>query len=506
MSTTSYSLMPPLCPSPNHVEASDSAEPTPVSCANTCQYWAFLLCWQGPSSARTSFDGAGRRLGTGVSSLAEHRKRDGLANRVTASSDEALLCLCSPVAVRLQLLASGQDSRALLLDLGRCTADEAVLCMQHLLGRLASDGLRGRIGISSTGTMAQIAQITQSSTPVAVEGSSLAVLDDENRSTCLSRLPLGRLLELYPRGFITTETIDRLHRYGLRTLAQVCQLAASQPNLMLRQFGPRVGPFLVDLATTHEVGHFTPWPVPPRVRARLRFASAADPDRVLGALPAFCAQAAGRLAADHRATGRLRLVLHYASGERQSDSWSLRQATDQSRVLEQEIRRRLLAWFACALHRQMRVVDTIGSPKGSPGRGDSAEGAAAGSDVGEELDHISVDELHLHLEALQPVVPEQGVVWLGPDPARDHAHKRAAIQEVAQVLTDRYPHGSGASLVRLSCTQSEAIFPAERYSIHPVASAASVSPAQARSHLAARLQRAYGQGDTATEAQNGSGN
>ena len=89
-----------------------------------------------------------------------------------------------------------------------------------------------------------------------------------------------------------------------------------------------------------------------------------------------------------------------------------------------------------------------------------------------------MDELHLHLEALQPAVPEQGSVWPWSDSARDRAYKRAAIQEVAQVLTNRYPPGSGAPLVRLSRTQSEAIFAAERYSFYSVASTAGQSAGQ----------------------------
>ena len=194
---------------------------------------------------------------------------------------------------------------AALLDLGPCQGSEAQMVCEPLMDWLTARQLIARIGIGPTQTIAQLAA------RMAAPGVIRAVAP-EDAPGFLQRLAVEALVGLAVEG-VTPELVARLRRYGLRTLGQVTQLHARDPQALRRQFGA-AGGRLAALAQGKDLYPLHVTPAPARVAVRLRFSSGATADQALVALPQLAARLAQRLEASGQRGQALRLAVTWESG------------------------------------------------------------------------------------------------------------------------------------------------------------------------------------------------
>lgn len=225
-----------------------------------------------------------------------------------ALTRERLLSLCRATSERVEPAQMGHTWGA-LLDLGRCSADEAHAVCADLAARLMRADFAARIGMGPTLTLARLAALicAPSATPDAISLVSPAV-----RATFLQALPVDLLAQLEP-AVITPEVVTRLRHYGLRTLGQLARLGERDPQTLRRQFG-RAGATLAVLACGDDPRALHVTPAPEYIVVRRRFASAATADQAFAALPGLVARLVRRLDARSKQGRALRLHIVWDSG------------------------------------------------------------------------------------------------------------------------------------------------------------------------------------------------
>lgn len=318
-----------------------------------------------------------------------------------------------------------------LLDLGPCSPDDAQAAVEALRQRLARLGMRVRAGIAPGLILAQLAAL------MATPERPLLTLTPGAVPAFLRRVPvtaLPRLAAPGPDG-VTPEIVERLERYGLRTLGDLARL--SEPALR-RQFGA-VGGFLAAVAAGRDVRPLQPTPAPVEWRTRLRLGSGVAPERILAALVPFSEWVAARLRREGRQTRRLRVRLRWECGCARSAQLSLRQHTRDAALLAQELRR-LVAPLLLA----------------------HGAGATAGAAHTQALDGFWIA-----LGDLAPVVPCQATFW------RTHEQRLTAARQVADTLARR--HGRPLVL-HAEPAQPAAVFDEERRQLVALSAAASTHP------------------------------
>lgn len=321
-----------------------------------------------------------------------------------------------------------------LLDLGTCTAAEALGAVQSLLAHLAVCDMPARAGIAPSGCLAKLALLRA---PASV---AVRLVSPDEAPALLHTTPVALLPRLRVAGVageISPAVVERLQSYGLRTLGQVGRLGELA---LRRQFGARIGAVLAALATGHDPRPLSPTPPPASLRVRLRVpAGALESEQV----PAVLAHFAGQVARHLRELGRhartLQLVICWETGARQQAAHTFQQPTSDPVLLLDALRRLLV-------------------PRLAP--------------------HDAITSLHLTLLDFAPVTPEQATFW------RTHAQRRAALEAVAGTLTRR--HGKPL-LLAPRLTEPDAVFPEERYALtHGLSDLAladtEAAPARADSH------------------------
>lgn len=320
-----------------------------------------------------------------------------------------------------------------VLDLGRCTEAEAVTALHDLVWYLSSHGLRARAGIAHSATLAQLALLRAGSgTAVACVASGA-----EAARAFLRAVPVATLTSFQPVGLVPPEVVERLQRYGLRTLGQIARLG--EPALR-RQFGATIGATLAALAQGWDLRPPQPTPRPAALRCRLRFTTPASSERVLAALPLFARRVATQLRRNGSQARTVTLSLHWERGARQQLRHTLRQHTDDADVLSRALRGMLLPALQQKCSNQGMGMSGL-------------RGLAA-------RDHV--DELRIALGDFAPPLPRQATFW------QTRVQRLVAAQEVATVLARR--HGRPLVLCARGVA-SAAIFPEERHRLHALPSA-----------------------------------
>lgn len=427
-------------------------------------------------------------------------------NDVQAHEDEAAadwFAACHRLTARVE--RTGRWSA--LLDLGTCTDAEAIAALRGPLDWLAAAGFQPMAGIAPSAALAQLTLL--SCTPQR----PLSLLSPAETPAFLKRVPVAALLHLHPHGLVTPEVVERLQRYGLRTLGHVARIGELA---LRRQFGA-AGGFLAALVQGRDARPLCPTPLPPELRIRARFAVPVTFEELLAALPRLAERAAERLCAQGRQARSLRLVVRWESGAMRRCGLTLRQYTDSPTLLAQELRR-LATSADCAAgdcpnpptpfpkYREGGTRAGMGAVGARP----ASPATCAGSDVvgvgrtplhGSHLpdagscpvadargsisadfgssawcagtsvpraptptpSHCSaseiacrdrVEELRLTLADFAPSLPGQATFW------RTRAQQATAIEQVAETLTRR--HGRPL-LLRPRVAVPAAIFDEERY-------------------------------------------
>lgn len=345
---------------------------------------------------------------------------------------EALREQCAQVTDRIAWRQPrGRDwPDAIVLALGPCALSDAQMVCEPLLAWLAERQLVARMGIGPTQVIAQLAA------QAAAPGVARAVAAEEAQSF-IGRLQVDALSGLAVEG-VTPELVARLRHFGLRTLGQVAQLHARDPQALRRQFGAAAGERLAALAQGVDLYPLQSSPAPARVAVRLRFSADATPDQTLAALPRLAAGLARRLDASAWRGRALRLGVVWESGAETRARRRLARPLYQPGELTQAAHALLSAIFASS---------AAPEPSGRVG--------------------AQVAALSLSLGDLSARLPAQQSVLFDTAAARSAAAEAAEAQarltrialEVAEPLARRY--GTPA-LYQLTMPQPDAILPEER--------------------------------------------
>ncbi|MFI5276709.1 MAG: hypothetical protein ACHQ1E_05535 [Ktedonobacterales bacterium] len=344
---------------------------------------------------------------------------------------EALREQCAQMADRIAWRQPrGRDwPDAILLALGPCALSEAQMVCEPLLAWLAERQLVARMGIGPTQVIAQLAA------QAAAPGVARAVATEEAQSF-IGRLQVDALSGLAVEG-VTPELVARLRHFGLRTLGQVVQLHARDPQALRRQFGAAAGERLAALAQGVDLYPLQSSPAPARVAVRLRFSAGVTPDQALAVLPRLAAGLARRLDASEWRGRALRLGVIWESGAETRARRRLARPLYQPGELTQAAHALLSAIFA----------PSAPEPSGWVG----AQVAALS---------LSLGDLSARLPAQQSVLFDTAAARSAAAEAAEAPARLTRIAlEVAEPLARRY--GTPA-LYRLTTPQPDAILPEER--------------------------------------------
>jgi hypothetical protein len=351
---------------------------------------------------------------------------------------EALREQCAQVTDRIAWRQPrGRDwPDAIVLALGPCALSEAQMVCEPLLAWLAERQLVARMGIGPTQVIAQLA--AQAATP----GVARAVATEEAQSF-IGRLLVDALSGLAVEG-VTPELVARLRHFGLRTLGQVAQLHARDPQALRRQFGAAAGERLAALAQGVDLYPLQSSPAPARVAVRLRFSAGVTPDQALAALPRLAAGLARRLDASAWRGRALRLGVIWESGAETRARRRLARPLSQPGELTQAAHALLSAILAPSAPSALSAAP---EPVGSAG----AQVAALS---------LSLGDLSARLPAQQSALFDTVAARSAAAEATEAQARLTRIAlEVAEPLARRY--GTPA-LYRLTTPQPDAILPEER--------------------------------------------
>ena len=333
----------------------------------------------------------------------------------TTVETRAWLDVCYALTPRVERVSA----EGALLDLGLCTAEEALAALNGLLERLRLHGRHAVAGIGPSMTLAQLA-ILSSPSPCRAEREevrSARLISTAEAPAFLRGVPVTALAALHPRERVTPEIVERLQRYGLRTLGHLARLG--EPALR-RQFG-KAGGFLAAVAAGWDERPLQTTTRSPRQRFRLRFSGAADHRRVLAILPRFAQRVMASLRLRRREGRSLRLRVRWERGGIGRARLTLRQPTGDATTLAQELR---------------RLLDAL-----LPAPGDGRDGAA-------------IEELRLTVGDFTLAVPDQMTLW------RTQAQRRGLVETVADTLARRH---SRPLLLAADLATPDAVFAEDRY-------------------------------------------
>lgn len=331
---------------------------------------------------------------------------------------------CRQLCARVE--RTGVDG--VILDLGLCTVSEAEAAVRDLLARLSALRWQARAGIGPSSCVAQLAcREARAQRP-------LVLISPAQSQAFVRRVPVRALVGLHPRGLISPEIVERLERYGLRTLGHLARIG----ELALRRQFSAAGSILAALAQGQDALPFNPTPASSVLRFRARFASPVGPDAVLALLPHLAERIAGQLRQQGRTARSLRLEAHWEDGRVERRRLTLRQYADRSALLDQELRRLLMPLFA---------------PGRAPGC-DELPGNAHADTKDRSEDRI--EELRVTLGDFAPLAPAQATFW------RTRQQQMASIADVAQTVAHRHGH---ALLLRPQVVSPDAVFTEDRYSL-----------------------------------------
>lgn len=338
---------------------------------------------------------------------------------------EAWLPLCSQSTARVQRL----DARHALLDLGRCTPDEARVVARTLLHRLARPGFIARIALGPSLTLAQLALFRHPGPRTGQHADPICLLAPDEVATFLRAVPVRVLPALHPRGEVSAAVVERLDRYGLRTLGHLARIDA---QMLRRQFGS-VGNMLAAFAVGADPLPLVPTPPMRSLTAEVRFEapiSLALAERALARL-------AMRLAAHLdglRVERSITLSGRFEQAGWTSETCLLRAPVRTAREIERELTR----LFARFLPQE-------------DGDTSSEEDREGGADA--------IERLRGCLSGVAPCLPTQEHFW------RTREQQHSAVETVAHALARRY----GPDVVSYLLPEAPAaIFPEERYTWHPL--------------------------------------
>ena len=326
-----------------------------------------------------------------------------------APNEGAWFRLCHRLTPQVERLSA----RSALLDLGTCSATEAMTAIGALMRAVEDLGYATRVGIAPGLTLAQLAAFT------APRDQPLRLLTAMETPAFLRTIPVAILPRLHPRGTVTPAIVARLERFGLRTLGQLARLDATA---LRRQFGD-AGPFLAAVAQGRDPQPLRPTPLPPTLCLRVRGLDAMPSERVLALAPRLASHLARALHEHGRRARLLHAQLRGDSGSIRRATITLRQHTDESALLARELQRLLV---------------TLLLPSGER----PAEGLLDG-----------IDEIRLTLGDFASDQPNQGTFWHTRD------QRLATLQIVADGLDRR--HGRPL-LLRAAMIHPAAIFDEER--------------------------------------------
>lgn len=333
---------------------------------------------------------------------------------------------CYRLTPRVERVGTGE----VLLDLGECVDAEALAALHAFLRQAADAGWRGRAGIGPSCIVAQVAA------SLASPECPLMLIPPQLAPALLRTVPMALLRWLHPRGTLTTETVDRLRRYGLGTLGRIARL---DENALRRQFGNTAGAFLAAAAIGRDVQPFRPDSPPARLGVRVRLATPLAGDPLLALLPMLGERVARELRRRARRARMVHVRIGWEDGARQRVAITLRQHTDDPRVLAGTLRRLLLPLLQS-----------------------DADSAVTGTDTGPIAGIVgsaAIATLRVTLEDFASAAPIQTTLW------RTRDAQFAALEEVADVLRQR--HGRPL-LHRLRLVAPAAIFPEDRYRLLPL--------------------------------------
>lgn len=338
---------------------------------------------------------------------------------------ERLLSLCRVTSERVEPAQMGRAWGA-LLDLGRCSADEARAVCADLAARLMRDGFAAQIGAGPSLTLARLAALicAPSAAPDAI-----SLVGPTQRAAFLQALPVDLLARLEP-AIISPEVITRLRQYGLRTLGQVTRLEERDPHTLRRQFG-RAGAALAVLACGDDLRGLQSTRAPEYIAMRRHFTSPATVDQTLDALPILALRLARRIDARRKRAHSLSIRVVWDSGAETQTQRRLARPLHQPGELTQAARALVAAHLT------------------------SADGAVS---------HALVTSLTLTLGDLSirlPARPVELLPFAPPPVERSAAQERIErlALEVAEPLARRY---GAPALYRLDACQPDAILPEDR--------------------------------------------
>jgi nucleotidyltransferase/DNA polymerase involved in DNA repair len=347
------------------------------------------------------------------------------------------------------------SARSALLDLGICDEREAWEAAQTLLGQIAGLSLGGCIGVGPSCAVAQLAVLATLTGPAPLP---LITIAPAAAPTFLRMLPVTLLPKLHPKGLVCVEQVQRLQEYGLRTLGHLARLGE---RALVRQFGA-LGRFLAAVAAGRDARPLCPTPQPATLQFRLRLPTTAAPESVLLALASLAERTSRHLARRAAHAGLVRLILTWERGRVSSGQTRLRIATNEARILAQQVQRlgSLLLAEGPAGQRTQRSEDQ---------REDQRE------DQSEALAQVL-----LEVGEIGPIVPAQTTLW------RTEAQKQAALAQATELLAGRYGR---PQIFRPVCVAEAAIFRWDRYRLQPLAPDAVPAAASAGMPVQRPVQR-----------------
>jgi nucleotidyltransferase/DNA polymerase involved in DNA repair len=326
--------------------------------------------------------------------------------------DEAWFAACYRLTHRVERISASKA----LLDLGRCSPEEALVVIQHLLASFAERAYVARVGLAPSGTLAQLAMLQSSA------ARPIWLVTPAEVPAFLRPLPVDVLTELHPPGIVTTEMLHQLQQYGLRTLWQLASLGTAA---LRRHFGAKAGGFLAAVAAGHDPSPLRPTPPPATLSLRVRLPDGSlPPDTIPSLLPIVAAQAVTLLHQGRLQTQDLCLSVRWDSSRRQEASVSLREPAHDFSALLRALRQ---------LYEQLLDAHQAHAP------------------VHPEQDIAS---LRLTLGQLHVQGMVQESFW------QTRAQRVTAAAQVAEALTVRYGQ---AMVIRPQLAVPAAIFHEERY-------------------------------------------
>ena len=352
--------------------------------------------------------------------------------RCVYGMEEAWFSICYRLVERIELVSANTA----LLDLGVCREDEAHAALRDLQQRLAQRGYVVSVGIGASCVLAQLALLTIDKR-LKKQGIIRTIAP-----AVVSAIPTRILPLIHPHGAITSAVVERLQRYGLRTLGHIARLTEAQ---LRRQFGDTTGAALFALAQGRDLRPLMPTPPLRRVTLRFRLSVPLAPARLLALAPTFCAPLAAQLQQHDQCAGGLSVQVRWEHGARTTARVTLRQPTGEASLLSAALRSLLTPLMPSEqLYADADAVDTVDA----------------------------VDGLWITLEDVALLCPAQLALW---QEREARLRRRATLQTVAATLAQRHHR---PLLAQAQLATPDAIFAEDRYTLRGLEMLTAPAPAR----------------------------